>query len=329
MPKAKQKKKAVDAKITRTPAKAKPQKDTNVSAELSKMVEKQFTELSAKVTEQVNLAVAKATEALQIHPATAASSTPPKASTSSSSNVSVEVENTATPSTSTNAVTPEMTLQGVVQSLLQANQPGEISHIKPEATFDIPLGAALPQKIREKVLRGEFVDLYTILFPHKESQQLVVNTVNGANSIDIRPQTTKSISSIDMWTSAMMTYGAVYLSSNPDQAPKFLKYVEFIRSMQRNNTGWGWKTYDEVYRRTRVSMKLDWDQPLVNQYFSAISSSKYNGKPFRRNDYPEPRVPKGYCVRFHTRGCKTQQCKWKHQCFRCNANHAVNACTTK
>lgn len=39
-----------------------------------------------------------------------------------------------------------MTFQGVVQSLPQSNQPGEITHIKPEATLDIPIGAALPQK---------------------------------------------------------------------------------------------------------------------------------------------------------------------------------------
>lgn len=108
----------------------------------------------------------------------------------------------------------------------------------------------------------------------------------------------------------MMTYGAVYLNTNPSQAPKFLKYVEFIRAMQCNNSGWGWKTYDEVYRCARVSMKLDWDQPLINQYFAAISGpSKQYGKAFRRNDSLGPRVPKGYCVRFHTKACESQPCK--------------------
>lgn len=330
MPKAKAKKMSSGTKVSKTAGKVKRQPvNPTIPEELSQMVKDQFAELSAKVSEQVNLAVAQATTPQQLptSPAQSQSVIP------STSAVSVNLNNqdanaVPTHATSTETITPQLSLQGVVESLLQSSPQGELTHLKPEATFDIPLGAGLPQKIREKIVLGDFVDLYTVLFPHKESQQLVVNTYNGSSSINIRPQQNKSISSIDMWTSAMMTYGAVYLNANPVQAPKFLKYIEFIRSMQRNNAGWGWKRYDEVYRRTRIHMNLDWDQPLINQYFAAISgATKQHGKPFRRNDSPEPKVPRGYCVRFHTTICKAQPCKWKHQCFQCNGNHSITACT--
>ena len=103
------------------------------------------------------------------------------------------------------------------------------------AKFDIPLGVGLPEKSVQKIKAGEYIDLYSILFPYKETQTLVVNTTEGgASTVNVQQNQTRQLNSIDMWTSATNIYGSIYVGAKIFQ--KCLKYFDFNPSRYKSHS---------------------------------------------------------------------------------------------
>lgn len=154
------------------------QQTQNLQQSLTEMMQQQFSNLAESMTqhmmEEVNLDVAKAT---------------------------VSSDSTAEASTSTEAVQPEPqnSLQAVLDSILTTDKRGEhqLNVLSKTVQFDMPLGSDLPSKTVEKIKLGDYVDLNQVLFPHRESQQLVIDTVQGTPTMNIRQSQMRTINSIE------------------------------------------------------------------------------------------------------------------------------------
>lgn len=319
MPKTKSAKRVSQTQKAQTSHKAASNKNKQSEAEdklqqglqdsLKEMVDRQFSTLTAAVTEQVNLAVTKATTSNS----TTESGSPPA------------VNKSATVDSQGDA------LQTVLDSILASENPGEHQvGVAQNMPFDLPLGSDLPQKTVEKIKCGEYVDLYAVLFPHRHSQQLIINTVDGKPTVNVKQQQQRFLYSIDAWTSVMNIYGAIYLTANPNEAPQFLKYVEFVRGIQKQVGGYAWRTYDESFRRVRKSSQLSWDKPLIAQYLAAINSQtkfQYNYS-FRNNHQfrNTANQRRNYCWRYQQGTCTNKYCRFSHKCSKCDGLHTSSKC---
>ena len=66
----------------------------------------------------------------------------------------------------------------------------------------LPLGATLPQRIRAKIVSGEFVELSQILYPGGDDVSLrVCIGEDGTKALNLDPPKARSIATIEMWTS--------------------------------------------------------------------------------------------------------------------------------
>lgn len=231
----------------------------------------------------------------------------------------------------------DQTLQQVLQSVL-GNESDKGEHQAAIATLcsdELPLGAALSEKITQKIKVGEYVDLYSLIHPLHDQQTITVNTIEGKPSINIKQLSGRKISNIEQWTHAMLIYGAIHVQANPAEAAGFFKYLDFIRSMARSSQNTSWIKYDELFRRVREKSARPWDKPLIIQYinvlnqtnnsFSKANSSKQShnsNQPFRSRS-----IPKSFCFSFHTSGlCTRKPCIYSHTCFNCQGAHSRINC---
>ena len=283
------------------------------------------TSLSEMITNEVRSAISQLLPASQ----TTQNNTP-SLHVGTSSGITSQTTSLSSPEPVSSAPnTAGISLQEAVTSVL--TQQGEFQNapISHDVMFDLPLGATLESKIRAKIVQGEFVDLASILNPSKDDLTILVKP-DSAATISLGQNKKKSLLSIELWTSAMLTYAAVYLQAHSTEAPALLKYIDFIRVMASHSPNGGWRTYDESFRRAKAATAIPWDKPLINLYVGAMFSAQRSQsfpspKPFRGQQ--RPFIPKGYCYRFNLGKCEDRNCKYKHQCSKCQSFHPASACT--
>lgn len=95
---------------------------------------------------------------------------------------------------------------------------------------------------------------------------------------------------ISQWTDAFLIFINIRIQKHPSEAPHLLKYISFIREMQRLHGDTAWRTYDESFRKLRESLELAWQKPVEELRGKCISmSQKQNyGQPFRGKQRPKP-----------------------------------------
>ena len=230
------------------------------------------------------------------------------------------------------------TLQDAVTSLLRSNSGDPNFNFPQEALFDLPLGAALSDKIRTKIISREYVELSALLWPSNDSYTIQVEPNNKA-TINLSNKDRKNVTNIENWTSAMFIYGGVYLGAYPTESPQFLKYLDLIRNMSTHTPIASWRLYDELVRRARHKSNVPWDRPLINQYMTAITNHNQvgsiasNPKPFSKKGSFRPnksgnRMPQGFCYSFNQDVCTNKPpCKYSHICSKCYQNHSASNCT--
>ena len=199
-----------------------------------------------------------------------------------------------------------------------------------DGMFDLPLGATLSSKFKAKIVQGEYIDIAAILYPTKDDIMINLKPDSSA-TVSLAQNRRKTPLSIDQWTSAMLTYAAVYLHPHPSQAPALMKYIDFIRVMASQSPNGGWRTYDESFRRARQFNPVAWDKPIINLYMGAMfgSHAQQNQpaatKPFRGPKGPF--IPRGYCFKYNLGKCDDKRCKFKHLCNKCQSTHPSTSCS--
>ncbi|VDI17586.1 Hypothetical predicted protein [Mytilus galloprovincialis] len=132
----------------------------------------------------------------------------------------------------------------ITDSHLASNEISLVNHI-PEtipSIFD-PIGAHIPLKIKEKIRRGEFIDLGLLL---KSAADLGSDsTLDGdfvlkGGALTVVNKKPDSLNNIEIWTSAFMIYMAILLEKWPMKAQEYLKYMQSIRLASSRGTNNGW-----------------------------------------------------------------------------------------
>ncbi|XP_068251385.1 nuclease SbcCD subunit C-like [Nyctibius grandis] len=95
-----------------------------------------------------------------------------------------------------------------------------------------PLGYQLAKATKERIWRGEFIDLFSLL--HTEL----------APEHGPRPGDT-----LDQWVSAFLVYASVVCEKHPARCGAMFKYLDTIRKLHATYGGTSWMNYDEDFRR--------------------------------------------------------------------------------
>ncbi|KAK3087254.1 hypothetical protein FSP39_003624, partial [Pinctada imbricata] len=178
----------------------------------------------------------------------------------------------------------------------------------------------VPQNIKEKIYKGEYVELIHMIPKSPSSNEKEKRFVIVEGELVLKSPETRKINDIETWTSAFITFSSIIVSRNPGQAQSLLKYMHLIRTGANRQGGSGWKTYDEQFRyRKGVNTMLEWgevDNELWLLYMQPV-------KP-----YPNLAESKTlYCFNFNYKAiCTRPNCKYLHKCLTCKGSHPHVMC---
>ena len=114
------------------------------------------------------------------------------------------------------------------------------------------LGSDVPIAVKEKVWKGEFVDLGIFLKRGLTlsalSEETAFSLVQAGVSLQVR-QTSRAprIANIEQWTTAFLTYASIFVEKHFGRARELFKYIDTIRSIVRFG-GYNWRAYDVQFR---------------------------------------------------------------------------------
>ncbi len=226
-----------------------------------------------------------------------------------------------------------------------------------------PLGDHIQQSVRDKIGRGEFVELGSLLEtwgPRQDQQKGLSLSLNEAGCPVLKPamNTPRKIFNISTWTSAFLIYASVFISYHPSRAQELLKYMHTIRSASLRFGGQGWWKYDVQFRlRKQRNPQSSWatiDGELwllfVASPLNQVNNTRTTPTAYTRSSYPGTsgvstfrrplnsvgRHPPGYrqgsfCFAFNkAQGCTFQNCKFAHICSVCKKpGHSAAVCRKK
>ena len=140
----------------------------------------------------------------------------------------------------------------------------------------------VPARLRERILRGEFLDLSELLpeamGTDSDIMQLDVGagrTVQLVSKPLNRPQSTKRhIHDISTWLEAFTTYARVIVDSAPEKAVELLAYQATIIDANCHYHSDAWLTYDRKFRLALATMPhlYSWQRIDTNLWQSCLTS---------------------------------------------------------
>eukprot|EP00057_Strongylocentrotus_purpuratus_P007296 XP_011661770.1 PREDICTED: uncharacterized protein LOC105437170 [Strongylocentrotus purpuratus] len=240
----------------------------------------------------------------------------------------------------------------------QAQQGGLMINDPPVlATPREALGSAVPRALRDRIWKGEFVDLGALLknVPVPDGSAPMVIALSGS-TLQVQPQRgVPRITSIEQWTSAFLVFASIYTEKHVVRALEMYKYMDTVRTAARFG-GNGWHTYDLQFRLrqarepTRSWAVIDSELWLMTATAPCTQSTPaYYGNAFREGSpygqtnqwegnagrrqttgRPFGRESRGlrYCFNFNSGRCVKQDCVYAHRCQQCGqTSHGRSQCT--
>ena len=215
---------------------------------------------------------------------------------------------------------------------------------RPLTSFGTLVGGNISQKLKKKIVTHKFVDLHLLLPNHDvdNTESYTMSMPRGKKpSVKFEKPQPKPITNYYQWSEAWETYMAVYTSYKPHQGEirAMLTYARDLRNMARSN--YNWLGYDRHFRLDRKQSHCNW--AVVRHDLHLIYK---NNDSFRKSDRgitgtntsthlttsTGHAVPKGHCIKFHTRGQRCDQgnsCQYMHKCPTCQARHPIyKTCTS-
>lgn len=239
---------------------------------------------------------------------------------------SVDTTNTSQP----NDVADNLSIPVVLNTLFggesaTSNEPQPLNFTK-----NIPLGATVSNKLKQKIWDNTFFDL-RLLLPNQQDDDFSVSVERGAINFQ-HGKYQKFPISINQWTSAFLIFGSIHMQKTPSDAPHLFKYMYMIRDMCFTAKNDAWRYYDEEFRKLRQSSPLPWQEPLSELMMRANlqpTKSRQTNQPFlakkQNPNYPNNRIK--FCYSFNQgHPCRSDPCVYKHACQYCKEQHPRFRC---
>ena len=244
---------------------------------------------------------------------------------------------------------------------------GESSNVREEANISLPaeegpqpllsvcdsLGLHLSVAVKDKIQKGEFVNLGALILPPGSSPSSISFAIaRQGDNIVLGPQTAKppTVDSIEEWTSAFMVYMSVYLEVHGSRAIEMLKYMDIIRGAAQQFGGKNWIIYDEQFRikqaryPTKSWATIDselWLRVLAvpnphsfrpsRSQFEIGSQRQFRPTSLNRSGFSQQQgrtATVGMCFAYNRNGfCNRQNCQFAHKCSQCKkSGHPFITC---
>ncbi|CAC5412899.1 unnamed protein product [Mytilus coruscus] len=203
----------------------------------------------------------------------------------------------------------------------------------PSLDDDIPLHVS--QNLRQKIQRGEYVDLAFLLHNSViDNDQQKVTYEQGELVINpVLPQT-----KIEILSDAFLIYMNLYCSVHPHKFQELVKYMTSVRKGARRHGGIGWKYYNEQYRLEKAKDpsgswgKLDSEHWMWYMQSASVHSEGQatNHASNNRAFYTNQTASTLRCYSFNFDGiCNKHYCIYNHSCLRCGLHHPIKVVLSK
>ena len=152
-------------------------------------------------------------------------------------------------------------------------------------TNPIPMMPAVPTRIRDRILNGEFIDFATLLpqamFAGGHMEPLKMPTDVNITSSQSFPSSSngKRITNFATWMEAWNIYISVILSHSPERALEMVAYQRLITSASNQLPFANWCTYDVKFRTLAAAdTTLRWDLRHIDLWLECTAPSKQTSK---------------------------------------------------
>ena len=150
--------------------------------------------------------------------------------------------------TPTGATKPAYTSSATPHPVPGTSTGNELHHAQVQS-LGLPVGVLLPLKLKEKIWKHEFVDMFDILYPSKAEAYNVQPNIDPITAKKRRTLTRHE------WCMAFNIFMGVYIQKHPDDIQGLLAYASQVQAIMDEgplNKGAGdWNFYDVRFRQER------------------------------------------------------------------------------
>ncbi|XP_067317382.1 uncharacterized protein [Anolis sagrei] len=203
------------------------------------------------------------------------------------------------------------------------------------------LGAHLSQKTIDKILRNEYIDMFSLYF--RELDKKEKDDMDEERKEKLKKRRVEQ--NWKNWIACYTIYASLLVEAHPYRAKALFKYQNIIYGAYVNYTGQAWLFYDSRFR-SEAATKPDkrWDLIDSQLWMEVMNTTRavpgekadsghtiQNAKgsqPFRQgNPAQQPQKQKGMCWGYAANGvCARKDCKFRHACAICQGDHSTKSC---
>ncbi|OCT96893.1 hypothetical protein XELAEV_18009110mg, partial [Xenopus laevis] len=182
-----------------------------------------------------------------------------------------------------------------------------------------PLGLHLPQAIKEKITKGEYIDMLSLLPSSKDFLSKQVKQSDP--EMDRCRPVARTFTN---WLQAFCIYSNVLCEKHPQLGPGLFKHIDIILEAYKAYGGISWFLYDDRFRqKMSIQKSISWGSKDIDLWMGMLIS-KQPSVPLPGNKTP---VKYNACWAFEESTCRFQaSCRYKHECAHCAGNHPAFHC---
>lgn len=199
--------------------------------------------------------------------------------------------------------------------------------------YEGPLGSHLKQEVREKLWKGEYVEIFSLLPLEKFNLDRVKPDDSKKEDEEKRryrliPRTFTN------WLQAFAIMASVIGEKQPEHCSALFCYQDAIGEAYRVYGGTAWLRYDEQFRQRRaIRPTLRWDHKDISLWMRLMTTARApnqffpggTGGPSTQGHTVGNK--KGVCWQYNTGTCRFgASCKYKHECSGCGGSHPGSRC---
>ncbi|CAI5782154.1 XP_028590673.1uncharacterized protein LOC114599482 [Podarcis lilfordi] len=188
---------------------------------------------------------------------------------------------------------------------------------------DFILGNHLSQKKRNKILNGDYVDMFTLLPPTKLMGKGEKRRSFGKR----RYRTPRAEHTFENWLDGYQVFMGVVCVAYPRCSMDLVAYLAHVRRAHTLAGENAALTYDENFRRSASLLpSTRWDLRDPNYWGEDVGPyiEKKSQESAKAGKTEAKR--RSQCWEYNRGVCTRPACKYLHECERCQGNHPASAC---